>query len=94
MLYAIHSLDYSDAYERRMANYEAHLAYLKESPLKLVLAGPLLAEDGEKRIGSFQVVEASNRAELQKFHEGDPFKKNRVWEVVSIHPYIMSTVNL
>src|SRR3546814_14737789 len=53
----------------------AHRAYLQSGVIKLVQAGPLMADDGSKNIASFMVVEADSLDEVKSFHENDPFTK-------------------
>jgi uncharacterized protein len=88
MHYTIHCLDREDGLPDRLANYEAHKAYLGKAPMRIVISGPLLAPDNETMIGSFFLVEAETRAEVQAFHDADPFKKAGIWETVSIHPFL------
>jgi uncharacterized protein len=88
MHFVIHCLDKQGAVPLRLANYEAHKAYLGTAPVRILVSGPLLAPDHETMIGSFFLVEAETEAAVQAFHDADPFKKNGVWERVSIHPFL------
>ena len=88
MHFIIHCLDKHDAVQDRLDNYEAHKAYLGKSPPKILVSGPLLASDQETMIGSFFLVEAETQAEVQAFHDNDPFKKADIWDRVSIHPFL------
>lgn len=90
MLFVIHCLDHPGAYQLRLEHYDAHRAYLAGAPVKVVLAGPLLDETGNTRIGSLLVVEASSLQEVQVFSEGDPFRRLDVWASVQIHGYIVA----
>ena len=87
MLFAIHALDHDGAVERRLANYEAHKSYLTASPTKMVVSGPLLADDGETMIGSLFIVEAESKDEVIAFNRADPFAKADVWKSVEIHAF-------
>ena len=87
MHYVIHCLDYPDAVEKRLANYEAHKAYLAAASMKTVISGPLLADDEQTMIGSCFVVEAASLAEVEAFNHNDPFKKIDLWQTVSIRPF-------
>lgn len=93
MLFVIHALDKPDGLPVRLANYEAHKAYLSQAPIRTVISGPLVADDGETMIGSCFVVEAENRDEVLAFHTNDPFKKAGVWDRVSINAYIKRVDN-
>jgi hypothetical protein len=86
--YVIHCLDRPGAVEARLAHYEAHKAYLAAAPVRIVISGPLLADDEATMIGSCFLVEAASLAEVQAFHDADPFKAAGIWEKVSIRPFL------
>ena len=88
MHFIIHCLDKQGAVQDRLANYEAHKAYLGRAPVRILVSGPLLAPDHETMIGSFFLVEAASEDDVQAFHDADPFKKAGIWERVSIHPFL------
>ncbi|GAB2655305.1 YciI family protein [Arenimonas aestuarii] len=93
MLYAIHCLDHSDALSRRLANYEAHKAYLVNAAVNTVISGPLLGADAETMIGSLFIVEAADIAEARNFNESDPFHRAGVWSRVDIRAFQMRVDN-
>ena len=89
MHYIIHALDHADALPRRLANYEAHKSYLGSAlPLRIVVSGPLVAEDGATMIGSLFLVEAASHEDVLSFHRNDPFYAAGIWERVAIHPFL------
>jgi uncharacterized protein YciI len=71
-----------------LSHYEAHKAYLGVAPIRIVISGPLLAQDDDTMIGSLFLVEAESQAEVQAFHDADPFKAAGIWERVSINPFL------
>lgn len=87
MHYVVHCLDHDGAVEKRLANYDAHKAYLAAAPVKTVISGPLLADDEQTMIGSCFVLEADSLAEVQAFNANDPFAKVGLWKTVSIRPF-------
>jgi uncharacterized protein YciI len=87
MNYVIHCLDHSGAVERRIQHYDAHKAYLAAAPVRILVSGPLLADDEETMIGSCFLIEADSLATAQAFHDEDPFKAAGIWEKVSIRPF-------
>jgi uncharacterized protein len=87
MQFAIYCLDKANNLDKRMANRPAHLEYLKPFMSQIRLAGPLLAEDGETMIGSLFILEAADKAAAEAFSAGDPYRKNGVFESVSIRPF-------
>ena len=91
MLFAIHALDHAGGVQRRLDHYEAHKAFLPraaEFNVKFVASGPLVAEDGATMIGSLMIVEAPDRASVERFNSSDPFAKGGVWARVEIHGFI------
>ncbi len=87
MIFIIHALDKEGHVEVRLDNYSAHKAYLSSASIKTLVSGPLLADDGETMIGSFFMVEATDKAEVIAFNANDPFAKVGLWQSVSIHPF-------
>jgi hypothetical protein len=93
MHYVVHCLDHADALDTRLANYEDHKAYLASAPIRLVVSGPLLADDGETMIGSMFLVEADDKAAVEDFNRNDPFARTGVWARVDIHPFFKRVDN-
>jgi len=89
----VHALDRPNAVGDRLAHYDAHKAYLADAPVKTVISGPLLAEDGETMIGSLFLFEADTVEEVERFNAADPFAKAGIWERVEIHPFLKRVDN-
>ncbi len=87
MHYVIHCLDHDGAVDRRLTHYDAHKAYLSDPLVKIVISGPLLADDEKTMIGSMFLVEAESLAEVEAFHRNDPFYAAGIWDQVSIRPF-------
>lgn len=91
MLFAIHALDRQGALPRRLAAYDAHKAFLADTSafgIRIVMSGPLVADDGETMIGSLFLVEADDRAAVERFNAADPFRAADVWEAVTITGFL------
>ena len=88
MHFVIHCLDRPGALPTRLEHYESHKAYLSSAPVAIVISGPLLADDGETMIGSLFVVDAADRAAVDRFHDDDPFLQAGVWEHIEIHAFL------
>jgi uncharacterized protein YciI len=56
--------------------------------VKIVMSGPLTADDGQTMIGSLFVIEAADRAAVERFNAADPFHAAEIWEKVSITGFI------
>jgi uncharacterized protein len=91
MLFAIHAIDRANALPTRLANYDAHKAFLTDTSrfgVKIVMSGPLVSDDGEKMIGSLFLIEAPDRATVETFNRADPFAAAGIWERVSITGFL------
>ena len=91
MLFVIHAIDKADALPTRLANYEAHKSFLSDTTrfgVAIVMSGPLVADDGATMKGSLFVVEAPDRAHVERFHEADPFRAAGIWERVTITAFL------
>jgi uncharacterized protein len=91
MLFAIHAVDHVGAIEKRLSHYDAHKAFLSDtSPygVKIVMSGPLTADDAQTMIGSLFLVEAADRTAVEKFHHADPFFAAGIWKTVTITGFL------
>lgn len=87
MAFMIYCLDKPDHGETRAANRSAHLAYLDGFSKQLLIAGPLLSEDGNSMIGSLLLMDFGSRAEAESFASGDPYRKAGLFQSVTITPW-------
>ena len=83
MQFMAYCLDKPGASEIRMANRPKHVEYLTSHNDKLIFAGPLL--DGEAMIGTLVVLDAADRAAMDKFLADDPYAKAGLFQLVSVH---------
>ncbi|BAF87418.1 YCII-related protein [Azorhizobium caulinodans ORS 571] len=91
MLFAIHAVDRDGALSERLAHYDAHKAFLSDTSafgVRIVMSGPLVSDDGQTMIGSLFLIEAEDRAAVERFHAADPFKKAGIWARVTITGFI------
>ncbi len=91
MLFAIHALDRAGALPTRLANYDAHKAFLADTSrfgVRIVMSGPLVSDDGGTMIGSLFLIEAPSRAEVEAFNRADPFAAAGIWDKVTITGFL------
>jgi uncharacterized protein YciI len=88
MLFAVHCLDRPNSLDDRREKFDAHMAHIKATPVKIVVSGPLLADDNETTIGSLFIVDAPSKAAAEAFNTGDPFYKAGIWKETRIHPFL------
>jgi uncharacterized protein len=87
MNFALYCVDKAGHGHVRAENRPAHLDYLKGRQDRIVLAGPLLGDDGQQVLGSLIVVEAEDRAAAEAFAAGDPYAKAGLFESVTIKAF-------
>jgi uncharacterized protein len=88
VFFVIHATDKQDALPQRAKYYRAHRTHLDEAGsqgVTVLMAGPLVADDGESPVGSLFVLEAKDRAAVDAFTRSDPYQVNGVWDRVDIH---------
>lgn len=88
MFFVIHATDKENALEQRAKHFREHRIHLDQSGkhgVSVLMAGPLVADDGETPVGSLFVIEAKDRAAVDAFTRTDPYCSNGVWERIDIH---------
>lgn len=85
MYVALIAEDKPGALEIRLANREAHLAYLDETK-KVVFGGPMLDEEGNM-CGSMAVLEVDSLDEAREWAANDPYAKAGLFEKVTLRPW-------
>ena len=85
MLFALITRDKPGALDLRMANREAHLAYVKETGV-VTLAGPFTDENGEMN-GSMIVLDVEDQAAAEAWAQDDPYQKAGLFEDVQLRPW-------
>ena len=91
MLFAIHAIDRTGALPTRLANYDAHKAFLSDTSrfgVKIVMSGPLVSDDGQTMIGSLFLIEAQGRGDVEAFNQADPFAAAGIWDRVTITGFL------
>jgi hypothetical protein len=87
MQYAIYGLDKPNGLELRKANRDAHVAHLRRHIDNIVVAGPLLSDDGATMIGSLIVIDFADKAQLDAFLTDDPYAKAGLFQSVAVRPW-------
>ncbi|PTW62028.1 hypothetical protein C8N35_10160 [Breoghania corrubedonensis] len=90
MYWAVWCEDGDDVAEQRSQNSSAHSQHLNATPIRMVMAGPLISDDGQKSTGSLLVFEADTREQVEKQMQSDPFVTSGVWTKVKISAFKMS----
>ncbi|ADO43758.1 YciI family protein [Ketogulonicigenium vulgare] len=84
MHFAIICRDKTGALETRLANRDAHVAFLGTT--KVAFAGPFLDEAGQM-VGSLIVIEADSLQAAKDWAAGDPYGKAGLFEQVTIQEW-------
>ena len=77
-------LDKPDSQQVRLANRIAHLDYLRANSDAIKSCGPFLTDDDSMMIGSMLIIEAKDRAEVDKLLERDPYRKAGLFDSVQV----------
>lgn len=87
MAFILECLDKPGSLDLRMANRPAHLGYIEGQIDKVVVAGPIFAEDGKTPIGSLLIMDFDTKAEAEAFAAEDPYAKAGLFGSVTIRPW-------
>ena len=87
MHFAIINHDKPDSVDLRMTTREVHLEYLRAVGDDLLVAGPILGDDGETAIGSVLIVEAENLEAAKTFAAGDPYAQAGLFQSSAVMPW-------
>ena len=87
MHFAITNHDKPDSLALRMSTREVHLNYLRGVGDALLVAGPILSDDGETPIGSVLIVEAESLEAAKAFAAGDPYAEAGLFESSTVVPW-------
>ncbi len=87
MHFAIVNHDKPDSLDLRMTTREAHLDYLRAVGDDLLVAGPILSDDGETPIGSVLIVEAESLEAAKAFAAGDPYAQAGLFQSSAVTPW-------
>ncbi len=86
-MFSIICFDKPDQARVRDEHRSAHLAYLQSFKHRIVLAGPLRAEDGSRSVGAVLIMDLEDRAAAEAFAGDDPYNKAGIFESVIIRPF-------
>lgn len=86
MLFVITAFDRPGALERRLQARPMQLDYLASKAAQIRLAGPLLSESSQP-VGSLRIIEADDRHAAEAFADGDPYRREAVFERVAIRAW-------
>ena len=88
MLFSMHAIDKPNSAETRKQVHQAHLAHLKTAAdygVTVVSGGPLVDDGATHSVGSLMIMEAADRASVEKFNKADPL--SAVWGTVEIRRF-------
>ncbi len=86
MLFTIVCTDKPDHLALRMSTRPAHIAYVGQFAADLVVAGPMLDDQGQP-CGSMFVINCPDRAAAEAFAAADPYAKASLFGQTSINAY-------
>ncbi len=84
VFFAIQTTDKPGHAQLRTDLRPAHLDYLKSQQHRLVAAGALLEDDGTPSTGGILLIQATDRADAERFANDDPYTQGGLFESVKI----------
>lgn len=81
--YAIYCTDKPDTEQRRLDTRIAHFAHIEKTLDNLLIAGPMMDENGST-VGSLLIVKADNERDARKQLEADPYFDADIWADIRI----------
>ena len=88
-LFVVTGIDKPDGLETRLANRNAHFAYLQTRPGVVRLGGPFLDDHGAM-VGSMLVIEVENIDAARAFVADDPYSKAGLFAETQVRPWRLS----
>ncbi len=85
--FLINARDKAGALDVRMANRPNHLEWAKANSDRVLMAGPVFADDEETFAGSTFVVVFDTLDEAKAWAAEDPYAKAGLFETVEIRPF-------
>jgi uncharacterized protein YciI len=95
MYFAVVAVDRPGTRQLRLDTRPAHREYLhgQHAGIKVRLAGPMLAPDGETMVGTLLVLEATDLATAEAFVANDPYRQAGLFADVAVRPWNWVTGN-
>lgn len=87
MLFTMFCIDKPGVLEKRKAAMPGHFEYLANGPVKIVMSGPLVSDDGQDIVGSLYVFEAADRAAVEEFQRNDPLVQADIWQSMEVRAF-------
>jgi len=87
MLFIMFCIDRPGAEEKRRQALPGHIEDLATNPIKIGMSGPRVSDDGAKTVGSRYMIEAADRAEVERFQRADPLYNADIWETVEVRAF-------
>jgi uncharacterized protein len=87
MLFVIYGIDAPGKLQTRLDVRPENLDYLAAGEGDMLVAGPLLADDGVAMAGSLIIMDFPDRAAAERWLAASPLTKAGVYERVEIHPF-------
>ena len=79
--------------ELRKATRTAHLDYVAKSENPVLLAGPLLDDEGNPE-GSLLIISVEDNEAAKRFADNDPYALAGLFARVEIRPYLIVKANI
>lgn len=92
--FVVYTRDAPDKASIRESNRPAHIAFMKSLAPYARVGGPLLAADGETRIGGMYVLEADSLQSAKDTAARDPYVQAGLFETIDVQEWRWQTRNI
>ena len=92
MQFVITAYDGKDMQEKRMRVRPRHLENMKGQSGSVLCAGGILDDEG-RPIGSLLVMEAADRAQVDRYLADEPYVQEGVWQDIRVAPMNVVILN-
>jgi len=84
MHYVAICLDKPNSRDVRLKNRTAHLDYLRANAGAIKSCGPFLSDDGKDMVGSLLIIDAKDRADVDKVLARDPYRQAGLFDSIEV----------
>lgn len=85
----VHCTDYQrdDVQQKRLEFMNGHLNHVESIMDKIIVAGPMFADDNATIVGSMFIYNTDNKEQALSYLKADPYYAADIWEKISINVF-------
>lgn len=85
----VHAIDHLDEGVKKTRDelLMAHSDYVVSIMDKIIVAGPMFADDNKTIVGSILIYKTDDKSEAENLLKGDPYYSADIWDKISINTF-------